>query len=92
MDGREFIKTVFQGSSHQQTTRVVMNLPATAMEFLGKYLLKSNNNLLEWIDVFSELEINDDALPWIHCYCFVKVAEDVDPQSEIKEVFLEALS
>jgi hypothetical protein len=64
LDGREMIRraqelsvTYFEG---RPVDHVVMNLPATAIEFL---------------DAFRHVEFNGNVLPQVHCYCFTREAE-----------------
>lgn len=84
MDGREFIKSFVKkldsSSNVKLFDHVVMNLPASAIEFLDvfKGLFTHNQSLLTQ---------NIPILPMIHCYCFSK-AEDPrqDAQHQAEEV------
>ncbi|PRP75835.1 putative tRNA (guanine-N(1)-)-methyltransferase [Planoprotostelium fungivorum] len=68
LDGREFLRKMFTSEVGQKITRIVMNLPALAVEFL---------------DVFRNL-FDKDSLPKkapiVHCYGF---SSDPDPKSDI---------
>lgn len=78
MDGREFVKSMVKKLSDSPTEEklfdhVVMNLPASAVQFL---------------DVFKGLLTYNQShpiLPMVHCYCFSKAEdpiEDVKRQAE----------
>ncbi|XP_031569244.1 tRNA (guanine(37)-N1)-methyltransferase-like [Actinia tenebrosa] len=91
MDGKEFVRKMVEsladksGSGNQMFNHVIMNLPASAVQFL---------------DVFKGLFINfkdrfrvDDSsksrviLPMVHCYCFSKSeAPEQDAQSQAEVI------
>ncbi|KAL0094823.1 guanine(37)-N1-methyltransferase [Phycomyces blakesleeanus] len=79
MDGREFIKKAVQDLQETSTEwktfdHFVMNLPATAIEFLDTFrgLYNDKKELFE--------ASKDAKLPIIHCHCFTKSA---DPRQDI---------
>lgn len=70
MDGRDFVKHLVH-NQHIPFNHVIMNLPASAVEFL---------------DVFRHLFPASSAssvLPVVHCYTFVKGAEDAIAQAKL---------
>ncbi|CAO3612473.1 unnamed protein product [Mucor hiemalis] len=76
MDGRAFIKqAVHDLSVESNGTRFfqhfVMNLPATAIEFLDAFK-----------GIYKDVDISSDSLPMIHCHCFTRSS---DPIEDIKQ-------
>ena len=79
MDGRAFLRELVAGSQSSQhgasaglpetgvlIDRVIMNLPATALEFLDAFWGAFSSRKTEWAD---------HPLPLVHCYCFAQTAE-----------------
>lgn len=91
MDGREFIKKMVKSlavkpdSMNHMFNHVVMNLPASAIEFLDifKGLFSNFKDKL----TIGESSRSHFTLPMIHCYCFSKseVPEN-DAQSQAEKV------
>lgn len=77
MDGRDFIRQAFRDIASRDDRKtfqhVVMNLPATAIEFLDAFR-----------DVYSG-SWQQSEMPEIHCHCFSK---DPEPATEIAQVLL----
>ncbi|KAG0185957.1 tRNA (guanine(37)-N1)-methyltransferase [Apophysomyces sp. BC1034] len=87
LDGREFIRTAvrdLQALSPQWKTfdHFVMNLPATAIEFLDAFngLYRDQKNLFD--------AATSAKLPTIHCHCFTK---STDPKQDIFERVRQAI-
>ena len=79
MDGRVFLRELVAGAPSSQLPasaglleggvlidRVIMNLPATALEFLDALWGAFSSRKSEWVD---------RPLPLVHCYCFAQTAE-----------------
>ncbi|RRT82315.1 hypothetical protein BHM03_00020181 [Ensete ventricosum] len=67
---RGFHLTVARPWEH--VDHVIMNLPASALEFLGELMVDDQT------DVFKGLIQREHwrgSLPWIHCYCFIRSTE-----------------
>ncbi|RCH77677.1 tRNA (guanine(37)-N1)-methyltransferase, partial [Rhizopus stolonifer] len=80
LDGREFIRQAvkdLQATSKEWKTfdHVVMNLPATAIEFLDTFRGLYNDQK----HLFKE---NQSKLPMIHCHCFTKSPDAMQDISE----------
>lgn len=76
MDGRAFIKQAIHDLSVESNgTRFfqhfVMNLPATAIEFLDAFK-----------GIYKDVDISSDSLPMIHCHCFTRSS---DPIADINQ-------
>lgn len=65
-DGRQFIRTSV--ATQPRIHHFIMNLPATAIDFLGLRIARA----ADASDTFRDLYSATDAalLPTIHCYCF----------------------
>ena len=61
MDAREFVKHLVKKIGVLHLDHVVMNLPATAVEFLDSFK-----------HLYGEMEEKGIKLPRVHCYCFSK--------------------
>ena len=111
MDGREFVDQMVGVLASESRKRgedvptrplfhhVVMNLPASAIEFLSLIFLPSlstkrstMNKKLKKIDVFRGLfrragvsdKLSPECLPTIHCHCFS--GNLAHPESDVKKV------
>ncbi|XP_067654920.1 tRNA (guanine(37)-N1)-methyltransferase-like [Haliotis asinina] len=84
LDGRTFIRTVvksdlmkrIKSDSQSSTMHILMNLPASAIEFLDCFV-----SLLVDCDLVIE-DIDNTSLPVVHCYCFSK---SDDPKKDVIE-------
>ncbi|XP_071116159.1 tRNA (guanine(37)-N(1))-methyltransferase-like [Haliotis cracherodii] len=84
LDGRAFIRTVVKSDLMKRiksdpqgsNMHVLMNLPASAIEFLDCFV-----SLLADCDLVRE-DVDDANLPVVHCYCFSK---SVDPRKDVVE-------
>lgn len=100
MDGRAFIKKSVQDLFVNETKtfdHFIMNLPATAIEFLGKSCTLCHDalcikRLKLFVDAFRGLyqhkQLDSDSLPMIHCHCFTRSS---DPMEDIQQVNNNAL-
>ena len=85
--GRDFIRTCIQNG--RTFDHVLMNLPASALEFLGMSLsLLSSLLIFKFLilDVFSEPSFAagwTGELPMIHCYCF---SSSETPEDDVHSV------
>eukprot|EP01134_Creolimax_fragrantissima_P001112 CFRG1112T1 len=73
---RQFVRDLVAGYEHTETpvvpfTQVIMNLPASAIEFLDVF-----------VGLFAYSKIKPESLPLIHCYCF---SSDPDPTKDIRQ-------
>ncbi|KAG1108652.1 hypothetical protein G6F42_015907 [Rhizopus arrhizus] len=76
MDGRAFIKQAVQDLSIETNgdrtfDHFIMNLPATAIEFLDAFK-----------GIYNGRNISSDRLPMIHCHCFTRSS---DPLQDIEQ-------
>jgi tRNA (guanine37-N1)-methyltransferase len=74
MDAREFVRDLFRKNTELCLDHVIMNLPATAVDFLDAFkgicLLGSPDT--------AKMGVGCDAkLPMVHCYCFSKAEDPV---------------
>lgn len=97
MDGRAFIKQAVHDLSIETNgdrtfDHFIMNLPATAIEFLGKNAVHDGNNptrplntlpLDAFKGIYNGRNISSDRLPMIHCHCFTRSS---DPLQDIEQV------
>ncbi|KAK3750018.1 hypothetical protein QZH41_008671, partial [Actinostola sp. cb2023] len=89
MDGREFIRSLVQKldsnslSKGELFNHVVMNLPASAIQFLDVFIGLFSN----YKNLFSTDNSLDPVLPMIHCYCFSKSENpEQDAQLQAEQV------
>jgi tRNA (guanine37-N1)-methyltransferase len=105
LDGREFIRQSLKELNKNPDLNLsagtiavfdhyVMNLPATAIEFLGTYTIYLNLNILtshltpRLLDAFIGLyagykdTLKDTELPMIHVHCFTRSEQ---PEQDIRE-------
>ena len=74
-DAREFLRHLLEKNKELSLDHVIMNLPATAVNFLdafrGVYRVVKPNK--------TEVDVADDMvkLPRVHCYCFSKAEDTV---------------
>ncbi|KAI9253557.1 Met-10+ like-protein-domain-containing protein [Sporodiniella umbellata] len=76
LDGREFIKKMTCDVSIRQVDHFIMNLPATAIEFLDAFQ-----------GIYKDLP-SSVPLPMVHCHCFTRSS---DPAQDIQERVTRAL-
>lgn len=87
LDGREFIKTIVKmdmlekwklsfENGNSPTFRVVMNLPALAIEFTDAFI-----NLFDDIDE-NLIPRSEELLPYMYVYCFTKSEK---PEEDVKQ-------
>lgn len=103
MDGRAFIKQAvhdlaIETKGDRTFDHFIMNLPATAIEFLGKCQLQWTLHTSTYlytsfaIDAFKGIyngtNISSDRLPMIHVHCFTRSS---DPHQDIEQVRISSL-
>jgi tRNA (guanine37-N1)-methyltransferase len=71
--------------SRQRITQYVMNLPDSAITFLGAFrglLSSASSGGRDLNGVYSE----DSSMPIVHCYCFSREAEPALAEKDIRQV------
>jgi tRNA (guanine37-N1)-methyltransferase len=83
MDGRDYIITAIKELGKDEPGKMfshfVLNLPATAIEFMEVFR-----------EAFTACDFIHNKMPWIHCYCFSKI-EDASSSDIIKHVIFALL-
>ena len=78
LDAREFVRQVFTKDEKLQFDHIIMNLPATAVEFLDAFkgVYSKVNPAISHEQVVAEGS-SVVKLPVVHCYCFSKAEDPV---------------
>lgn len=74
------------GTPRQRITQYVMNLPDSAITFLGAFrgLLSPSN--VGGRDLSGAYPAEDSSMPMVHCYCFTREAEPDKAEVDIRQV------
>ena len=84
MDAREFVKDLFTKNTKLCLDHVIMNLPATAVDFLDTFKGICRVTSPE-LDTAETGVFTGTKLPMVHCYCFSKADDPVlDALNQVK--------